>query len=282
MTQATQQQALYETMLAGDLITPDTYAVEPRYPEQFAEAFGQILPYFRDVEWLVKQYAQDIDTAIGPDKFRERWLAEEVSHGLTYEAMLCASGVSQPLPVVEGPTAKFRMLGKLCSRSTTAASMVRLAVATIGHLNEATNIIGQRAIIRKMRQLGEKELARTVGAMAAQERQHDEYYELERQRLSEQMQPRVLRAVEFIVTRSFTPVGANDPAMRQRFGAVMQFLVEDEQTNYDQEKFLEQIDRVSFAIFDRDGKPRERVTKEQAMITSAFIACKKEFIGASR
>lgn len=282
LEQESEKLKLAQAMQARGFVTPETHSTQPYNPEATLNALGgaEVALYLAETEYLTEVQTQfELDRMAGEDMtgVRQRWGAEEGWHGKVYQSILQHCGVEMELPLARPMKKGIERLGSLATRHGWFRDALNLTIPITGHLHERENQYVQHMIIARLVSAGERQIARTVGAMYAQETTHDRYYLAD---VAEKTHTHLSQGKEWIITLAqlmttlgFSPVGANDDVLKIRFGKVMNTFMESKEQL---EKFEDAIGALAMEILQPNGRLGSLFTTWQVKrIMSTFDTCLK-------
>ncbi|MDP3893650.1 GTP-binding protein LepA [Nocardioides sp.] len=208
--------------------------------------YGHVLDYLARVELEVDRNVLELVTLL-PDApevdrrfYADVWHQQEIRHGVILDELQQRIGRPAASPDTDSVSAKIRILGAL-AHLTPVHDVVRMIYYLTGMSTERSAVLAYNRLHDGLLDLDETAIAATVVApIRRQEPGHYAFYRMSATGLAQQLSAWQRWLVGRLRRISFAPVGANNPAQRADFGAVMTSLGVTEELDH----FAREISRV--------------------------------------
>jgi hypothetical protein len=162
------------------------------------------------------------------NRFLAVWTPDEQGHALALDRLLQALDIEPfPLPEDEPVPIHNRLAGLLGSMSERMHETVELIYHSIGSMNERLAFSAYERMAETLTELGEHGLAETLlKPLRRDESAHLGYYRTAARDLRDRLDRWQLAVARFVITRTYSPVGAGDAKDKPAFGATLRSLGE--------------------------------------------------------
>ena len=162
------------------------------------------------------------------NRFLAVWMPDEQGHALALDRLLQELDIEPfPLPHDEPVPIHNRLAGLLGSMSERMHETVELIYHSIGSMNERLAFSAYERMADILTELGEHGLADTLlKPLRRDESAHLGYYRTAARDLRDRLDRWQLAAARFVITHTYSPVGAGDAKDKPAFGATLRSLGE--------------------------------------------------------
>jgi len=208
--------------------------------------------------------------ALAPGPHVDAWLDQELGHEEVDEIIGNQLEFEFHEVEVHPLSDTVRRISRLVRCSRSAARIMRYYVGLEGYINEGTNQLAQRALVRELRATGREgllELARTFGFQCRQEGIHKDYYHEQIVTVLGEMRLWERRLTEELMSRRFGLVGTDDPEREYAIGLLVDHLANEDEDGMS--GLTSKVDEIAGNVLPAHGAKR---------ISDAVIACRDSAI----
>jgi hypothetical protein len=162
------------------------------------------------------------------NRFLAVWTPDEQGHALALERLLVVLDIEPfPLPQDEPVPVHNRLAGLLGSMSVRMHETVELVYHSIGSMNERLAFSAYERMSEILTELGEHGLVETLlKPLRRDESAHLGYYRTAARDLRDRLDRWQLAVARFVITQTYSPVGAGDADDKPAFGDTLRSLGE--------------------------------------------------------
>jgi len=218
-------------------------------PMLLQQHLGRTMLYFDRVEKDVNNDATKIKALLPhldepTNRFIKIWTDQETRHGLIFDELLKRMNL-RPAEV-DGVVPRMFQAGALLNNIPGMTNVLDYIYRTRGAMHEKLTSQGYKALAKKMTELGELGLVKTmIKPIQRQEAAHLGYYRQSAAEMKESLSPWQLYAARIITKKTYRPVGVHNPDQAISFGHLVRSLVSPE----DREAFTTPVQDLANKLF---------------------------------
>ncbi len=207
--------------------------LDVRDPIELARRLGSTFAYFGRVEGEVARNTEELRILLphageATRRFYPVWQAQELPHGLVFEALQKRIGLDPDPPDLKNISLAIR-LGGLLDRVPGLHPPLLLTYLSTGAMHEQLTATGYRLLADRLEEMGENGLVETaIKPILAQEAGHLRYYRMAARHESDKLAPWQVAVARLLKIKQYAPVGAGPQDRNRAFGQAAQPLLEGE------------------------------------------------------